>query len=410
MKRLRPLVLAVAVALPLGSSARDDKDRLPANTLGLAALVGDDPIAAPDGLSREQEIAREKELFEKYVKRVTDALDQVVAERARVLREIAKVAAQPKRKGGLQPSPEWYNLGLPGGFLLEDSKTGFPRSEAALFAEVSAYAEYIPRLRKCAGISSEDVAPRECDFLMPVCRYARLDSDGQELTFPVVSADLDLQHVAAGAFEELDPNGKLLPAVVWDYAQALACRLWGRRGGTFQSYVIFAADPPPWITAPRMTVADCEARSALEARVKKLESAVAKRDIGIPIIWRDVAASRVKQCAEHVTQYCASVYRIGSVHAMAYVTKGCNVRRVTANDIKSDVERMEGLWTEAERLEHLLVAHNIETCAALAEREWTWTFNDGEKDAADCKAKGAKAKAGSKGSKKPRPAAAPTNL
>lgn len=103
---------------------------------------------------------------------------------------------------------------------------------------------------------------------------------------------------------------------------------------------------------------------------------------------QDGTARLVRICQGNAHLICKSVFKIRNNWALAYPTKGCDVRRVTAKDIANDVQN----WThatEVEKLEHMTLADKIEACGAAHDAGYEWEFEE-PVVSKDCKTSGAK--------------------
>lgn len=79
------------------------------------------------------------------------------------------------------------------------------------------------------------------------------------------------------------------------------------------------------------------------------------------------------QCEIDVRSRCREVFQIRDKWALAYVTATCEVRRVTSSDVRHDLARFS---TEVEREEHLLLADQIDACAAAHALGYRWEYRE----------------------------------
>lgn len=93
-------------------------------------------------------------------------------------------------------------------------------------------------------------------------------------------------------------------------------------------------------------------------------------------LLRTVAVNRAtlkpEACRKVAQRRCAAVSEVRGTWVLAYVTAGCRVRSVTADDVRADVRRWGVAATEADRQEHLLFADTIELCRAISAAGYSW--------------------------------------
>jgi hypothetical protein len=80
-------------------------------------------------------------------------------------------------------------------------------------------------------------------------------------------------------------------------------------------------------------------------------------------------------CSNAAERECDHVYPIRDTFALAYVTQGCTIRKVTVRDLEDDV-RMWTYATYAEKQEHLILADRINACAAARAAGYAWEYKE----------------------------------
>lgn len=76
------------------------------------------------------------------------------------------------------------------------------------------------------------------------------------------------------------------------------------------------------------------------------------------------AKEGILKCQKFVDQQCRNVMKTNVSFEYSYQTQGCDIRRVTVNDINKDINdwKSNSYVTEAETNAHLLIKNNIEFC------------------------------------------------
>jgi len=83
------------------------------------------------------------------------------------------------------------------------------------------------------------------------------------------------------------------------------------------------------------------------------------------------------RCQSIAQNTCSRIYTVKDRAIMSYVTVACNVRNVTANDVRKDVEDWaEAGITEADRIEHAQWADVIEACEQASAAGFYWRYNE----------------------------------
>ena len=92
-------------------------------------------------------------------------------------------------------------------------------------------------------------------------------------------------------------------------------------------------------------------------------------------IWESDVQKRVNGCREAVKATCNHTYELSGEIVLAYLTKSCDVREVTAQDIDEDLERfaLAGL-THADRLKHAQLKETITVCKEAAKASYAWRY------------------------------------
>jgi hypothetical protein len=180
-------------------------------------------------------------------------------------------------------------------------------------------------------------------------------------------------------FEAPDPKEEhILP---FEALNSGTCLLLGLAGAEIRPETIYKIDvelEPIIPDLQSMSLAKCSDRTATESRVEKIALLRRSYPKSIPESWEKSAKEYTRTCERAISQTCENVYPVANTYALAYPTKGCKVRRVTANDVRDDVEqaRRAGRWTEAEGLEHLELGKVIDACSRAGRGGWTWRFKE----------------------------------
>jgi hypothetical protein len=160
----------------------------------------------------------------------------------------------------------------------------------------------------------------------------------------------------------------------------LACHIFALAGARFRPSLVGTEMLKSWHFEPEPAMPDgiwlCGNRDEMAQRVVTLERLHNDYPSSVPEKWIKGTVDRLNACWTYIREYCKSTYRIGTSFALAYATNTCEVRRVTANDVREDVQkgRRIGAWTEADGLAHLEKAKRIEICEAALNWGWEWTF------------------------------------
>ncbi len=93
-------------------------------------------------------------------------------------------------------------------------------------------------------------------------------------------------------------------------------------------------------------------------------------------IARELSYSEKLACEGAAEAHCQHVFKIRDTWAIAYVTAGCTVRRVTAKDLQDDVAQFGRLATEVQKQEHLVLADQIEACQAARAVGVDWKLDE----------------------------------
>jgi hypothetical protein len=104
-------------------------------------------------------------------------------------------------------------------------------------------------------------------------------------------------------------------------------------------------------------------------------------------IWESAINMRSKSCREAIQNWCANAYFVKGEVILGYITKGCEVREVTAEDVDNDITQFTALGvTRADRLKHSVLRDEIDLCKAARQRGFAWTYQ--VPSLKDCNAEG----------------------
>jgi hypothetical protein len=106
-------------------------------------------------------------------------------------------------------------------------------------------------------------------------------------------------------------------------------------------------------------------------------------DDSIQRVWEHYVTGREASCKGATILLCSNVYAVRGTWVIAYPTKGCEVRRVTVDDVRRDV-RSWTYATEAEKAVHLTLADKIEACRAAQQAGYTWEHQE-PTESRDCR-------------------------
>jgi hypothetical protein len=92
-------------------------------------------------------------------------------------------------------------------------------------------------------------------------------------------------------------------------------------------------------------------------------------------IWLENLDARERICPKVVREFCQNTYVLSGQVILAYRTKDCEVREVTAEDVDADVKKMAELgFTRAEQLNHAQLKETISGCQVAQDRGFTWRY------------------------------------
>jgi hypothetical protein len=92
-------------------------------------------------------------------------------------------------------------------------------------------------------------------------------------------------------------------------------------------------------------------------------------------LWGDEPKKRAEGCAKAVRDACMHTYQIGGEIILAYLTKGCEVREVTEQDVDNDIRDFAILGvTHAEQLKHAQLKRTIGLCRDAATAGYIWAY------------------------------------
>jgi len=91
--------------------------------------------------------------------------------------------------------------------------------------------------------------------------------------------------------------------------------------------------------------------------------------------WEPAIMLRARRCQEAVQGFCQNAYLVKGEMILGYVTKGCEIREVTAEDVDNDIQRFTAIgMTRADRLNHGELRDQIDTCKTANEKGFDWSY------------------------------------
>jgi len=91
--------------------------------------------------------------------------------------------------------------------------------------------------------------------------------------------------------------------------------------------------------------------------------------------WDEWIETRRRRCNESIQSWCGAAYVLKEEVILAYVTRGCEIREVTAEDVDNDLQRFTSFGvTRADRLKHEVLRDQIDTCQAANGKGFSWSY------------------------------------
>lgn len=348
------------------------------------ALVASDPAgpAAVPAVPEASQAAPESEA-DAYRAELARVLDDLVGQVTTLALQRNEILAGAKHYNRERRAGRWSELRVPNSALLveygRDGKPRLPETPAAFDASINKIRAHYAKLSRCAANAPGlPLSSIECaEFLKP-CGFAFGAKNGA-LFRRAFTADGDVVESPAPPREPISfPDVDVID---------LICRIAGLAGIDFKPAGAEVDDlrsamssviPLPFAAG----IATCT--PAVKALPWKL---MGSKSVVTSATWDDLhkqARTNFDRCRAAIGEFCAAVYPVAKTYALAYPTVGCEVRRVTRNDVTEDVERNKYAWTEAERLEHLEFVEVIDACAKAGNDGWAWIHKP-PKVRADCK-------------------------
>lgn len=91
--------------------------------------------------------------------------------------------------------------------------------------------------------------------------------------------------------------------------------------------------------------------------------------------WHKALQQQGVKCREAAQTFCQQAFVLKDTLVLAYPTLGCEIRRVTSGDLRSDLEQWEAAGiSEADRLAHSTMLDLLTACASVYRAGVTWTY------------------------------------
>ena len=325
--------------------------------------------------------AKELIPFQRSIEKAIAAAPQVAAYAAKINAAAKAPGKDQKRVQGLR---EQLLKQFPGAFVLTD-KTPIETDPKKIRARLS---EVLEGTRHSSIGHCFDVDKRTFSGSEPCHQKLRLsclelEADGKgNLTAAVVDENLGVKDVRFNSLEELKQS--------FDYAfvggTPALCKLASLAGETFKAtypaaYPHFPKGPAGFamvFPVPDSVRTECFAMdiAAASVAIAKLEGRFPSMGTGFSMpTWKKNLDAREKRCAEAIRELCQNTYLLSGRAILAYPTKGCKVREVTAEDVDSDVKEMaEFGLTQADQLNHAQLKETLSSCQMADSRGFAWRF------------------------------------
>jgi hypothetical protein len=347
---------------------------------------------------------------ETYILTAIKEIEDRATEFASLAREVNKVSSgATKNRSGLDQAMNRLLGAFPGVvLLLLVEKTNPLEKDAKLLTDpaliktaIQRWSQQYDKTRPSSCFAASTMAfsnSRGCSAkLSDLCKAYGSDGKGQ-LSIITIGDDLGInnhevrspddlnQYVSAtssdgSATEEtFGPAKELLQA--WVDGGFQFCAAVSSSGHSWDVKETYGAIPTPpaaqWIGAPSTLgelTSECLDSNGEAALVNLYALRVRFPEYAMVTSWKSALEHRSRVCREAIVQWCSNTYEIEGELIASYVTKQCEIREVTAEDVDNDIRNFAQVgMTKASRLLHGQLKEEILACSKARAKGYEWTY------------------------------------